>query len=362
MGQVKNILLNNFRNFINCELSFNSKFNILYGSNGSGKTNILEGISLLGKGRGFRNSNLLSLYNKNKNNFTIQSEYQNNSNIYNLKVYSKLINEKCKKITSVNDEISKDAEKFLYSTISFLFFLPEMERLFLSSPTYRRNFIDKLIFSQNKNYNKLINKYKKNILERSKILQSFKFDDNWLITIEKQIANLAIEIYKTRKNQIEILNKHLSLINFNNKYPYKIFLKILDKFDNYYNNEELFINFLNENREFDKKLGGSRIGPHKSDFETIVNDKINASNLSTGQQKTIVLLLLITQCNYLTSSKNIRPILLFDEICSHLDLTNRNLLLDFAERFDVQLFLTGTEKNMFSFLSTNANFYNITDI
>ncbi len=151
MGQINNILYKDFRNFKTCELSFNPRCNILYGLNGSGKTNILEGISLLGKGRGFRNASLPSLIYKNSENFIINSEYEENSTLYNLKIFSKLMDLKYKKITSVNDEISKDSENHLNSSISFLFFLPEMERLFLASPSYRRNFIDKLIFSENKN-------------------------------------------------------------------------------------------------------------------------------------------------------------------------------------------------------------------
>ena len=154
MGQIQNISFKNFRNFESCKLSFNDNFNILYGLNGSGKTNILEAISLLGKGRGFRNANLSSLPYKNSKSFIISSKYKYNSNSYDLKVYSKEKEEKYKKFISVNNESSKDAENFIYTSISFLFFLPEMERLFLASPNYRRNFIDKLIFSENKNFNK----------------------------------------------------------------------------------------------------------------------------------------------------------------------------------------------------------------
>ena len=362
MGQVQNISFKNFRNFQSCKLSFNANFNILYGLNGSGKTNILEAISLLGKGRGFRNANLSSLSYKDSETFIINSEYRYNSNLYDLKVYSQAKEEKYKKCISVNNESSKDAENFIYTSISFLFFLPEMERLFLASPNYRRNFIDKLIFSENKNYNKLINKYKINLIERSKVLQSSHYDSSWIDAIEKQISNLAIEIYNARNKQYEILNHHIKMIDNKKNYPFVISLKNIDKYEYEYGNEMLFQKILKENRAFDQKFGGSKIGPHKSDFIATINNKVSASDLSTGQQKTLVLMLLIAQCSYLINSKKTKPILLFDEICSHLDETNRNLLLDFSNQFDIQLFLTGTEKSMFSFISTNANLYNITDI
>ena len=95
----------------------------------------------------------------------------------------------------------------------------------------------------------------------------------------------------------------------------------------------------------------------------IINNDFDASLLSTGQQKTVVLMILLAQCNYLVNYKNINPILLFDEIGSHLDKhNNRQILLDMINRFEIQFFLTGTDKNLFSFVSTNAQFYNITDL
>ena len=77
-----------------------------------------------------------------------------------------------------------------------------MERLFQASPSYRRNFIDRLIFSSKNNYNSLINKYKKFLLERIKILQKNVIDNHWLNQIEKEICSLGLEIYKLRNSQL----------------------------------------------------------------------------------------------------------------------------------------------------------------
>ena len=71
---------------------------------------------------------------------------------------------------------------------------------------------------------------------------------------------------------------------------------------------------------------------------------------------------LIAKCYYMIKVKNLKPILLFDEICSHLDQINRKILLNLINDFDIQFFLTGTDKSLFSFISTNVEFYNITDI
>ena len=98
MGHFKNIYLVNFRNFENYNLNFSNHCNVLFGKNGSGKTNILEGISLFSKGRGIRKDKMSNIIKKNYENFTITSNFQHHEIIYNLKSQTKKINNKIKKI------------------------------------------------------------------------------------------------------------------------------------------------------------------------------------------------------------------------------------------------------------------------
>ncbi len=362
MAKIKNIYLNNFRNFKVLEFSTDKKSNILYGDNGSGKTNILESISLIAKGRGFRNTVLSNLIKNNENNFLIKSILEINNNDYEVDIFLKNDKNKLRKIITINQDSSKESIDFINSSLSFLIFLPEMERLFQSSPSYRRNFIDRLIFSENNKYNRLINKYKIKIVERTKILLSNYYDKSWINHIETEITELGLKIYETRKLKLQSLNQNLEELNLSNDYQFKIKLKLKDNFYDSNINHEIYLSKLSSCREYDKKFGGSKIGPHKSDVSAIINNDFDASLLSTGQQKTIVLMMLLAQCKNLITNKNIEPILLFDEICSHLDSNNRKILLDIINQFEIQLFLTGTEKSLFSFISTNVNLYNITDL
>ena len=299
--------------------------------------------------------------NKNKE-FLINSIIEINKNDYSIEVYTKNENERFKKIISINNDKSKQTNDFLNESLSYLVFLPEMERLFQSSPSTKRNFIDRLIFSEKNNYNKLINRYKKNILERSKILQQNSYDGEWIKHVENEISNIGLEIYKLRNSQIEMLNLQIKNLNKKNKYEFDIILKVKDSFYSANLNQQNYLDNLIGSREFDKKFGGTKIGPHRSDIFAIINNQFDGSQLSTGQQKTVVLMILLAQCNYLVNFKNISPILLLDEICSHLDSNNRKILLDIMNNFDLQLFLTGTEKTLFSFMSTNVKFYNITEL
>jgi len=362
LGYYNNINLVNFRNFENYSLKFSSKCNVLYGKNGSGKTNILEAISLFSKGRGLRKDKITNIIKKNCEKFIIKSDFQCNEIIYSLIAESHNANNKIKKVLSVNHDKSKESLHRIYELTSFLYFLPETERLFISTPSVRRNFIDQLIFTYTNKYNKLINEYTKTLQERSKILFNNIYDESWLIQLEKNISTHALEIYSLREQQVKLLienlNKYLS--NFN--IPFKVNVKLNDKF--YKNNISIedFEKELSNNRKIDALVGGCNIGPHKSDYIFYVNNNFFASQLSTGQQKTIILLIYLSQCKYLFDIKGKKPILLLDEVCSHLDEVNRKILLTFVESFSLQIFMTGTTKNLFSFLSTNTNFCNITDL
>ena len=114
------------------------------------------------------------------------------------------------------------------------------------------------------------------------------------------------------------------------------------------------------NRKLDLLSGKCNIGPHKSDIVGYsLDNNININQFSTGEQKTVVLLIILAQCKFLLDDINLKPILLLDEVCSHLDDNNRELLLHISDLLDVQIFMTGSEKNFFSFLSTKATYCNI---
>tara|TARA_X000000368_G_scaffold388166_1_gene349466 strand:+ start:348 stop:1436 length:1089 start_codon:yes stop_codon:yes gene_type:complete len=361
LGYFKNINLYNFRNFESLSLDFSNNCNVFFGQNGVGKTNILEAISLFSKGRGFRKDRLTNILKKNCKKFTLKSFFINQNISYELLVESYESNNKLYKKSLINGDKSKEAHESLYTLSPFLYFLPETERLFISSPSNRRNFIDRLIFSYNYSYLNCLNEYNKNLIERTKLLSSPNYDNNWLEIIEKKISSLGIQIYLFREKQIMKLLEYLNYFSGEYKLPYEINFKIKDDFYLKNINENIFIEQLKINRKIDSIIGGSKIGPHKSDYIFYIQDNYLVSQLSTGQQKTLILLMYLSQCKYLIDLFSKKPILLLDEICSHLDEVNRNILLTLVESFDLQIFMTGTSKNLFSFLSTKSNFCNITN-
>ena len=360
MGYFNSIDLINFRNFKDYSISFSKNCNVFYGKNGSGKTNILEGISLLSKGRGLRKDKFTNIIKKNCDKFIIKSDFKSEEIIYNLIAETENINTRLKKKLTVNNDKSSDSLELIYDKTPFLYFLPETERLFQSSPSIRRNLIDQFIYTSHNKYNKLVNRYNKLIQERSKILINNN-DDSWLNQLEKNISADGLQIYSLRGDQLNILINNLNIYLKEFDLPFKIDTTLIDKFYTSNLKNEDYEETLKNNRKIDALVGGCAIGPHKSDYMFSVNNNSFVSQLSTGQQKTIILLMYLSQCKYLSEVKFKQPILLLDEVCSHLDDINRNVLLTLIETFKLQIFMTGTSESLFSFLSTNANFCNITD-
>ena len=166
------IKLENFRNFKTFDINFSNKCNVITGSNGTGKTNLLESISLFDKGRGFRKEPLKNMINNHYKNkmFLISSNFVTSENKLDLILSCEKNENKFKKKLLINGNNSKDSEKYFEKLYSIICFLPEMERLFVGSPFLRRNFFDHLINGIEKDYSKILNNYKKKIIERNNIL------------------------------------------------------------------------------------------------------------------------------------------------------------------------------------------------
>ena len=364
----KKIKLENFRNFSNFEIEFNDQCNVIIGLNGSGKTNLLESLSMFEKGRGLRKDLFYNMINNNNKDkiFTINSIFNTLPNEVNLTLTCERINKNLKKKILVNGNKDKISINHLEEMYSIIWFLPEMERLFLSSPSLRRNFIDRLIYGIDKSYLRFVNIYKKKILERNAIIKQKKFDLEWLSQIEKEIVFSGLTIYNKRKKHIENINSIIIALSELEIKQHFFKLKISDNFFNIINTEKeddqklIYLSEIKKHREYDSIVGGCKIGPHKSDILAFhFQDNLYMNFCSTGQQKASILLMIIAQCKYLKNELNRQPILLFDEVCSHFDKNNRKILLDLINSLNVQTFFTGTEKNIFSFLSTKATYYYI---
>ena len=131
MGYFKDIELKNYRNFTKYSIEFSNKCNVLYGKNGSGKTNILEAISLFNKGRGIRKDQINNFIQSNENNFCNFANFEENNNIYKLKVISEKSKKNLSKKIYLNNDLSKEALDRLYKLFSFLILFSEKSSILI---------------------------------------------------------------------------------------------------------------------------------------------------------------------------------------------------------------------------------------
>lgn len=369
---ISEIVLNNFRNYANAKFNFYSDFNIIAGPNGIGKTNLLEAISLFSNSKGIRKATtqeLINLHNKtnNKNNnnniqlpndilFSLFLKYTKNKDESKLLILQK----EDKKLLKHNDDILKKGS-LLTNILKITWLTPQMDSFFTGASADRRKFIDRtaeLLFSDH--YDN-VKRYEFFVKERMKILTTQTMNDRWLDIVEKKIVQLGVSIASVRNDTINYLN---NIFENNTKNFPTGYILINGIIENMLVNskaievEDLYLKTMFNNRSEDAISKRTNFGIHKSDI-IIMNKFKNmlASLCSTGEQKMLLISLIFVRAIFTKQLNNGIPILLLDEICSHIDNNTRELFFEELRNLNIQTFLTGTKKE--DFLSLSNNFINI---
>ena len=240
--RIRSIYLENFRSYKRLKLNINSKnFIILTGKNGTGKTNLLEAISFLSPGKGFRNSKFSDILNKGiigNNNSSIHAKFEDKKKKYDIGVGFFKKNE-TKTISTLNKIIKIDSKNIkkqseLLKILSVIWLVPEMDIFFRTGSLMRRNFLDRFIYNLNPEYLLIVRNYQKNLKERTRILMGtsnkkeiYVLGENnkkdvWLKKIEEKLVDDGLEIISKREEFIDRFN---SLPTHSKDFP-KIILKI----------------------------------------------------------------------------------------------------------------------------------------
>lgn len=342
--------LNNFRNYKSKTFKFNSKITAISGANGVGKTNILESISLLCKGHGLKSAEFEEMISKQslQPNFTIYSKIKNHPHIEQIGT-SYLANEN-KRIFQINHKIISSSSRYKYFP-AIIWLVPAMDNLFCSSKTLRRKFLDKIVSDIDPSHSTRINSYNNLLKERLSLLGRFSSYEKWLDVIEREIAELASAIASARNLVVDDLNK--AILQGSENFT-KAKIKIIGDAEEISANnkaievEDKFMQNLYANRELDLKTGRTMFGVHRSDITAILlNKEMEAKFCSTGEQKSILIALTIARVRMFSFLNLPAPILLLDEIVSHLDEQKRINLLNEISLLDCQSFLTATSNEFF---------------
>ena len=356
MFLIKDIKLQNFRSYSFKELKTDYPVICIVGPNGSGKTNILEAISLIADKKGIRGAAIEDCIKKDSKDKTIiSSTFSYDDKDYKVDVFFELKEDKIKRSLNIDNNKSSLVESF--KDITFVWLTPQMDRIMYEGDSVKRKFLDKIISNYNFEYKKNLITFKKLSDERIHLLKENQ-DLQWIDILEKKMAEELWNIFSYRRIFIKDLND-IIIKKLNN------FLNIILNIKNNYDlddkiSKEEFIKYFEkkylEKREIDQIIKRNSVGPQFDVFEFFNKEtKLNSDLCSTGEQKKI-LISLILGFIWLIKFQNKNSILLFDEIASHIDGKNLELFFNEIEKIGMQTWYTGTDKQLFQAIENKAFF------
>lgn len=343
---LKNIKLQNFRNYDEQEINFFPKINIFYGNNAQGKTNLLESIFYCSLGRSFRTNKDKEIIKFDKDFASINLEYQkkDREGVINIKISNK------KYITLNGVKIKKLSD--LIGNINVVIFTPDDINIFKGGPENRRYFLDVMISQLRPQYVYNLSNYKKTLEQRNKYLKQENKQEEMLEIWDQKLAEYGYNIYKYRKEFIEkivskIVDIHKNITGETIKIEYSSDCE----------NKEEFLKHLKRNRNIDFVREYTTCGAHRDDFKTYIDDKEISSFGSQGQNRTAVLSLKLAEIEVVNDEIGEYPILLLDDFMSELDKTRIKKFLSSIE--DIQVIITCNDNieidNCKSFKVSNGN-------
>ncbi|MBP3765802.1 MAG: DNA replication/repair protein RecF [Bacilli bacterium] len=338
---LKNIKIQNFRNYDNLSLEFEKGLNIIYGNNGQGKTNLLESLYVLGMTKSHRSYIDNKLIKDGKNSFKI------NGNLLINHIKSKLelsYDGKVKLLKIDNNDIKRVSD--YVSLMNVIIFYPDDLNLIKGSPFERRRFLNSEVSQLSGEYLNVLNDYNKLLKMRNDYLKNKQIDNNYLNILTDYLIDKAVIIYKMRYKFVEKLNKCINDIykDLSNIEGFNIVYKtsfLINDFNKEALKTELKHQFeKNKIKELKNKI--TLIGPHRDDLEFLIkNDNIKNFG-SQGQQRMAILALKLAEIEIINQYKGSYPILLLDDVFSELDRKKRGNLLKYLEN-DIQTIITTTD-------------------
>lgn len=343
---IETLVLKNFRNYDNEVISFNNGINIIYGNNAQGKTNILEAIYISSTGKSHRTNNYNELIKYEKAGFelSLNSCIREKENDIKIKYYKEK-----GKFVEING-VKRNKISDILGNLNMILFSPESLEIVKGVPSERRKFLDILLCQTNKTYLYSLQQYNMLIKNKALALRKNKTENKYndIFPIwNDQIAKLGGKIIIYRLEAIKTINKFMKneveqISNGREKSTlfYKTFCEVNESCT-----EEYIVEKLNEKLYFGLKreieLSQCLYGPHRDDFEILLNDKNSRQYSSQGQQRTLALSLIISEVLYIEETKGEKPVLLLDDVMSELDIKRQEYLINGL--YDVQTIITTTD-------------------
>ena len=332
--KIKKIKLLHYRNYEKLELDFSSTLNLIYGDNGSGKTNLIEAIYLLALTKSFRTSNDFNMIKSNSNQTTVTGEIDDIK--YQIEIF-----DGGKKVYIDNDKIDK-LSKYI-GQINLILFNPLDTKVITDSPATRRRMLDIEISQISQDYLIILANYNRILKHRNAYLKQLFLNGNssgeYLDILTKKLIEYGVKIYEIRDNYIKQINDNITKI-YENIFNYgNLTIKYHSDYSN--KNVDKLLKMYQKNYKKEMAYGKTLEGIHHDDIEFMLDEHNIKIYGSIGQQKNSIISFKLAELLIIKKIKGEYPILILDDLFSELDNNKVNNILKMLNK-EVQTFITTT--------------------
>jgi DNA replication and repair protein RecF len=359
---VRRLTLTNFRNYHAASLETGAHTIVLIGPNGAGKTNLIEAISFLAPGRGLRRANLDEVaFSEGDGSWAVAAEIEGALGLATLGTGIERPPEdgattlrKCR----IDREPVGSAAAFA-DHLRVVWLVPAMDTLFVGAPSERRRFVDRLALAVDAEHGSRVNALERSLRSRNRLLEEARPDTHWLDAVEHETAELAVAVAGQRVETVRRLDGVLASRKGFAFPPAEIALdgwmeKLIPEHPAI-EIEERYRAVLRDNRARDAAAGRTNDGPHLTDLKVTYADKgIAAADASTGEQKALLIGLVLAHGRLIAEMTGLAPILLLDEVVAHLDPARRAALHGELAQLGAQVWMTGADPALFVEVADDA--------
>ncbi|UCF64308.1 MAG: DNA replication/repair protein RecF [bacterium] len=344
---LKKLKLVNFRNYVDEEIVFNHGINILFGQNGQGKTNILESLYYLGLTKSFRTNNDQNLILNNAPFFRIEGEFS--TDVKRKVVVSLALSLSEGKRLKVNQQKILKFSDYI-GTVPLVLLAPSDLDISQGGPHRRRQFLDIMLSQSSRLYLHHLLQYRRSLKQRNLLLQAEGMSDPPALEAwEEALIQHGIVLIEKREEAVRQIDEmvktyygRLSGKTDKVKIVYQSSLNI----NGPDSRPEGYRQAMTRNREKDRQLQTTRVGPHRDDMLFLINGKPLRWMGSQGEHKTFIIALRMAEYQYLQTVRESLPLLLFDDIFGELDGSRIGNMIESLSRIG-QVFITTTSPDFF---------------
>ncbi|WP_366654144.1 DNA replication/repair protein RecF [Fodinicurvata sp. EGI_FJ10296] len=372
---IDRLSLTDFRNHSTVTIETAGRSVVLAGPNGAGKTNILEAVSFLSPGRGLRRATLVDVARNDApadRHWAVSAILMHDGRTVRLGTGPdpEVPTGQGRRLVRIDGQSVSQAA--LGDRLAMVWLTPAMDRLFLEGAGNRRRFLDRLVYGHDSGHAGALSAYEHAMRERSRLLRSGRFDRAWLDGLEETMARKGIAVAAGRRFLVERLQLADSFARYGDGMVDTVFpradIDLSGSIETWLVDrpalevEERFRTLLRESRSLDSVAGGAADGIHRSDLLVSHRAKgVGAAQCSTGEQKALLLGLILANARLLAKARGAAPILLFDEVAAHLDSRRRAALFAEIKALGAQAWFTGTDAALFEAMRPEATVLTVDD-